>query len=50
MRFQVLMSTSTKVTAILVALMMEAVRISETSVNFYQTYQCNIAEDNFNPA
>jgi nucleoside diphosphate kinase len=29
----------------LIALMMEAVRTSETSVNFYQTTRCNNAED-----
>jgi uncharacterized integral membrane protein len=30
---------------IIVALMMEAVNTSETSVSFYQTTQCNIPED-----
>jgi uncharacterized protein (UPF0179 family) len=29
----------------LIALMMEAASISETSVNFYQTTQCNKTED-----
>jgi hypothetical protein len=28
-----------------IALMMEAVRTSETSVNFYQTTRCNIPEE-----
>jgi hypothetical protein len=30
---------------VMIALMMEAARTSETSVNFYQTTQCNNPED-----
>jgi hypothetical protein len=31
----------------IIALMMEAVSTSETSVNFYQTAQCSIPEDSY---
>jgi hypothetical protein len=31
--------------SIIIALMMEAVNTSETSINFYQTTWCNIPED-----
>jgi hypothetical protein len=51
-RFQVLMAASMNITAFfdiascrrIIALMMEAVRTSETSVNFYETTWCNILE------
>jgi hypothetical protein len=36
----------TDISEILIALMMEAVRTSETSVNFYQTTRRNIPEEN----
>jgi hypothetical protein len=44
-RFQVITGESMKITASIIALMMEAVSSSEMSVNFYQTTRNNIPED-----
>jgi hypothetical protein len=41
------LTTSIIRATIIRSLMMEVVRTSETSVNFYQTTRCNITEDSY---